>query len=159
MAPPLPPLTSIGTMKKFLALAACAALLTGCDFAGGAGVDPVAFSSLTITASPLPADEDGSAPDLYVEIQDAGGRAIYQAPSVLENASASAFPYTLEGGGEFVGSTRSYFVVIMDRDADGYDLVASSAAFSADDLRASTTPVFEVTNNRGNVRAEIAVSR
>ena len=146
-------------MKKLFAFAACAALLTGCDFIGGSGVDPVALSSLTITASPLPADEDGSAPDLYVEIQDASGRAIYQAPSVLENASASAFPYTLGEAGELIGTTRSYYVVVMDRDADGYDLIAASQAFSADDLRASTAPVFEVSNKRGNLHAEITVAR
>ena len=148
----------IGTMNKFLALAACAALLTGCDFAGGSDVDPVAFSSLTITSAPLPGDEDGSAPDLYVEIQDAGGRAVYRAPSVLDDAGADAFPYTLSQAGELTGTTRSYFVVVLDRDADGYDLIASSEAFSADDLRASTGS-FEVTNEQGTMRAEIAVSR
>jgi hypothetical protein len=145
-------------MKQILALAACAALLAGCDFIGGSDADPVAFSSLTITASPLPADNDGSAPDLYVEIQDAGGRAVYMAPSILEEADAGAFPYTIGAPGELNGSTRSYFVVVMDRDADGNDLIAASDGFSADDLRASASSTFAVSNAAGTLHAEIAIS-
>ena len=160
-------------MKVILALAACAALLAGCDFLDDAfneaddAIDdileppppPVLFSGLILTKSPLPGDEDGSAPDLYVEIQDAGGRPIYQAPSVLEDADASAFPYTLEGGGEFVGTTRTYSLVVLDRDLDGYDLIAATRPFSADDLRASPSDTFAVANGQGSLRAEILLTR
>jgi hypothetical protein len=146
-------------MKKFLTLAACAALLAGCDFLGGSDVDPIAFSSLTITSSPLPADRDGTAPDLYVEIQDAGGRAIYAAPEILQEADASVFPYTIDVPGELTGSTRSYFVVVMDRNDDGNRLIVASDGFSADDLRASSSDAFEVSNAAGTLQAELSIAR
>ena len=152
-------------MKKILALAACAALLAACDQAQDViddltepPPDPVAFASLTLTTSPLPPDEDGSAPDLYVEIQDAGGNAIFESQSVLEDAEPSDFPYVL-GGGELVGAARTYALVVLDRDADGYDRIASAGGFTADDLRESPSDTFAVTNAVGTLRAELALAR
>lgn len=146
-------------MKKLLTLAACAALLSGCDFVGS-GEAPAAFSNLTLISSPLPADDDGSGPDLYVEIQDAGGRAIVKADQTYENVTADDFPLVISAnGGELVGVRRSYFVVVMDRnDAGGYDPVATSASFTADDLRNSTESVFAVTNERGNIQAQLTLA-
>jgi hypothetical protein len=156
---PLLPLAPHGTMKKLLTLVACVALLSGCDFVGGSDAEPVAFSDLTLTSVPLRDDEDGSAPDLYVEIQDASGRAVYKSSSILEDVDDTAFPYTLDKAGALAGSQRAYFVVVMDRDADGFDLLAASGAFSADDLRAATEPAYVVTNEAGTFQAEIALSR
>jgi hypothetical protein len=143
-------------MQKLLAFAICAALLSGCDFVGGSG-DPVAFSSVTLTTAPLPADEDGTAPDLYVEVQDAGGRAVYKGQTIM-NADASAFPYVVATNGELTGSKHGYFIVVMDQNADGYEFIAATGPFTADQLRSSTEPVFEVSGSEGEVRAEIAVS-
>jgi hypothetical protein len=153
-----PTFTLYGTMNKLLALIACAAFLTGCDFIGS-DADPVAFSGLTVTSAPLRADEDGSGPDLYVEIQDAGGRAVYEAPSIVEDADETVFPYTVSEAGQLVGTSRAYFVVVMDRDPDGFDLLAASGPFSADDLRASTEATFAVPDASGSVEAEINLSR
>lgn len=166
------PVSPHGTMKKTVLLAACAALLAGCDFVEGAiedvddaieentdGLpDPVAFSSLTLVASPLPADEDGSAPDLYVEIQDAGGSAAYRAPGIAEDADEGVFPYVL-GGGALNGTTQGYYVVVLDRDADGYDFIVGSKPFTADDLRASASDTFAVANAAGTLRAELVLTR
>ncbi|HLT47335.1 MAG TPA: hypothetical protein VK002_08920 [Rubricoccaceae bacterium] len=146
-------------MKKILTLAACAALLTGCDFVGS-DVEPAAFSNLILTDSPLPRDEDGSRPDIYVEIQDVGGRAVVKADQVFEDAEATSFPLTVAGSGALVGTARSYYVVVMDRDEDGsYDLIGISKPFTAEALRTSTEPVFEVTNEQGNLRAELTLAR
>jgi hypothetical protein len=145
-------------MKKLVALAACAALLSGCDFVGGTDVDPVSFSSIVITDTPLPRDEDGSQPDLYVEVQGADGRAIFQGP-VVEDAVRANLPYTLATDGEFIGASRGYYVVVMDRDADGYDLIEASGHFTGDDLRTSSESVYEVTNDNGRLRAEITLAR
>ncbi len=145
-------------MKNFLALAAFAALLSGCDFVGGSGVDPVAFSGITITTRPLTNhDADGSAPDLYVEIQDAGGRGIFQAPSVFENADEPSLSYTITSGGELYGSTRSYYIVLMDRNSDGYRFIAATEAFTAEDLRTATGATFEVSGDDGTFNAQISL--
>lgn len=144
-------------MKKLLTLAACAALLTGCDFVGGDDGNPVAIASLTIEAAPLPSDSDGSAPDLYVEIQDVGGRAIYQAPSVAQNLDS--LPYVIDTDGELTGTTRSYFVVLMDQEADGsYRLISISESFTAEDLRASSESTYAVRSSDGALQASIALS-
>jgi hypothetical protein len=159
-------------MKTALTLTACVALLAGCDYLDGAldeaeeALDetfeptppPAVFSSLIITDAPLPRDEDGTGPDLYVEVQDASGAPVYRAPSVLIDAEATSLPYAL-GGGEVVGTTRSYFVVLMDRDDDGYDFIAATDGFSADDLRASPSDTFAVTDRRGRLHAELVLDR
>jgi hypothetical protein len=159
-------------MKKLLALAACAALLAGCDLLSGAADEvneeidditnrppPVAFSTLTLLDSPLPLDEDGSGPDLYVEIQDGAGGGVYSAPRVAEDADEGVFPFVLRDGGELAGTERSYFVVVMDRDADGYDYIASSRAFTAEHLRESPTDTFAVADAAGTLRAELVIER
>jgi hypothetical protein len=146
-------------MKQLIALAAAAALLSGCDFVGGVDVDPVAFSSITVTDSPLPVDEDGSPVDLYVELQDAGGRAIYQGPLVENADRQTVLPYVIATDGELLGSTRGYYVVVMDRDDDGYDLVMASTHFTAEDLRSSSEPVYQVASSNGRLVAEIAITR
>lgn len=143
-----------GTMKKFLAIAACAALLTGCDFVGGASGDAVAVASLTINAMP-------AANDLYVEVQDAGGRAVPGMRSTADDFSG-AFPYTVSGvSGEITGTTRSYFLVLMNEEADGTkSLIAASPAFSADDLRAvasDSASTFRVQS--GEVDAELTLAQ
>ncbi|MDX1419893.1 MAG: hypothetical protein R3181_08000 [Rubricoccaceae bacterium] len=144
-------------MKQFLTLAACAVFLVGCDFVGGAG-ETVAFSNLTLNATPLPADEDGSAPDLYVEVQDAGGRAVIKS-SIYEDASDATLPLVVSPSGELVGTTRTYYLVVMDRDADGYDLIQRSEPFSADDLRNAADPVFQIADRRGRIQAELTIAR
>jgi hypothetical protein len=146
-----------------------AAPLGGCDFFERAREEveeatelpppPVPFSTLILSATPLPPDKDGSGPDLYVEIQAANGRAAYSAPSVLEDATEAALPYVLSDGGELTGTTRAYAVVVLDRDTDGYDAVASSETFTADGLRASASDTFAVANLAGTLRAELVLTR
>ena len=60
--------------------------------------------------------------------------------------------------GEFTGTSRSYFVVLLDEDAEDYDLIGVTNAFSPDDLRASTQGTFEVTNADGTVYAQIEIA-
>ena len=144
------------TMKPFLTLATCAILLGGCDFVGATNASPVAIASLTILDAPLPIEEDGTAPDLYVEVQDASGRAIVQAPAIREDADASMLPYQIAGG-TLYGASR-FTVVVMDWDEDRYEVLATSRVFSLADMRANAGSSFEVRDEAGTLRAEIALT-
>lgn len=136
-------------MKKLSTLVACVALLSGCDFAGGSG-ESVAFSSVTLTESPL-------GTNLYVEVQDAGGRAVYQGEQIT-GVDESVLPYVVATDGEFLGSSRGYYVVVMDGSPGSYEIVGVAGPFTGDQLRASPGSTYEVTGSQGDVRAEIALS-
>jgi hypothetical protein len=146
-------------MKKLFALAACAALISGCDFAGGSTAEPAAVvSSLTINSMSLPTDSDNTAPDLYVEIQDAGGRALYKAPAIRENVTEADFPYTVDTELEVYGEARSHYVVLMDQTDDGYELIAISPAFTGDALRAvADSSSFQI--QTADMDVQLALSR
>ena len=113
----------------------CAIALAACDQFNPQPA-PVPFARITVTTAPLPVEEDGTAPDLYVEVQDAGGAAVYHG-DVVEEADASAFPYTVATDGALAGERRTYYVIVLDRDADGFDYVGRAGPFTGDDLRAA----------------------
>ncbi|NNF58637.1 MAG: hypothetical protein HKN04_10380 [Rhodothermaceae bacterium] len=135
-------------MKKFFAIAACAILLTGCDFVGGSPGETVGIAGVTINAMP-------AATDLYVEIQDAGGRAI--ASSDAESFDGS-LPYAVPGlSGDVAGTTRAHYLVLMERDSDGTNsLIAVSDPFSGDEIRAAEAGMFPIQSS--GIDAELAIA-
>ena len=136
------------TMKKFFAIAACAVLLTGCDFAGGSSAETIGIAGVTINAMP-------AATDLYVEIQDAGGRAV--ASSDAESFDGS-FPYAISDlRGDISGTTRAYYLVLMERESDGTNtLIAHSDEFSGDELRTAESGMFQIQSS--GLDAELAIA-
>lgn len=161
----MPLLAPGGRLPLLIALALAAPSLPGCDLFDQVrdefedATEPVRYSGVILLETPLPEDEDGSGPDLYVEIQNPAGGAAYRAPSVLEDATPASLPYVLDGGGELAGTTRAYALVVFDRDADGYDRVAFSESFTPDSLRASPTDTFTVVNRAGTLRAQLLLDR
>lgn len=128
-------------MMRLSVVALCAALLTGCDFAGGLG-DPVAsVANTTLIAAPLDAsggwDPDG-APDLLVEVQDISGRAIYRSQVFENTALIPEGGLDLNDGFDVFNDFRSYYIVLIDVDPDGYELIAVSEAFNAEALANAT---------------------
>lgn len=151
-------------MKRILTLAACAVLFAGCDFAGGSDGPMTSVANVTLTAAPLQRAGGGSwdtdgAPDLYVEVQDVSGRAYYSS-DVFENTEAlPAGGLDLGGAFDLPGTSRSYFLVVIDVDDDQNELMAISEAFSADDLAASTSETVEIASENGSIGAVLQVSR
>ncbi|MDX1418561.1 MAG: hypothetical protein R3181_01225 [Rubricoccaceae bacterium] len=125
-------------MRRLFACVLGALVLSACDFAGlvESSPEPVAFTRIVLTAAPLPDDEDGSPTDLYVEIQDAGGAAVYRG-AIEEDVSPSIFPYTVVTDGAIVGERQSHYVVVLDYDPSGYRYIGRTGPFTGDALRAA----------------------
>jgi hypothetical protein len=165
---PMPATPSPRARAAILAASILAAPLAGCDFFERARDEaeealelpppPVAFSNLIVVDTPLPPDEDGSGPDLYVEVQSASGAPSFRAPSIVEDADSTALPYVL-GGGELQGATRAYVVAVLDRDADGYDAIGYTEPFTPDDLRESPSDTFAAANAAGTLQAQFVLAR
>lgn len=124
-------------MRRLFACALCVLTLPACDIAGlvDSGPEPASFSRITLTETPLPDDEDGTATDLYVEVQNASGAAVYRG-MVEEDVDASVLPYTVVTDGAVVGERQSYYVVVLDYDPVGYRYIGTAGPFTGDELRA-----------------------
>jgi hypothetical protein len=130
-------------MKKIALFAVAAVAVSGCDFAGGAGV---LLPAASLEVSNLPAtngqaswDADG-APDVVVEIQNAAGRAVF-ASEVLEDFDVSQpLRVTVGGEVEVPFSTMQMTVAVYDVDTSVADsqLMTRSARFSVEDLAGAT---------------------
>lgn len=129
-------------MLRLSVVALCAMLLSACDFSGGDSTPLARVSNATVLEAPLQPDGDGmwdpdGAPDLFVEIQDISGRAVFQS-AVFEN-TAILPEGGLDTGAAFdiLSDFRTYYVVLIDVDPDGYELMAVSEPFDATLLTAS----------------------
>ena len=128
-------------MKKFTLLVAAGVLaLSGCDFAGStdSAVVPVAsieVSGLQSSNGETPWDADGTAPDVYVEIRNASGRAIYRS-EVRENAEESSLEFAVDSAVEIPFSAMAMYVNVYETDGDPVHAreMAASEAFTLDQL-------------------------
>ena len=128
-------------MKKSLTLLAAGAFaLTGCDFAGGteASIVPVA----SIEVSNLPAangqqawDADGTAPDVYVEIRNAAGRAIYRSEA-QQDVTAETVSFPVSAAIEVPFAAMAMYINVYETDGDPIfaQEMAASDAFTIDQL-------------------------
>lgn len=110
-------------MKKSLTLMAAGALaLTGCDFAGSTDSSPLPVSSIQVSSLPAmtggePWDSDGTAPDVYVEIRNAAGRAVFRS-DVQQDVEADVLTFAVDSGLEVAFSTMAMHVSVFETDGD-----------------------------------------
>lgn len=142
-------------MKKSILLAAAGVLaLSGCDFAGSTDSATVPVASIQV--SNLPAsngqeawDTDGTAPDIYVEIRNAAGRAIYRS-EVRENTEASDLTFDVDTVVEIPFSALAMYVNVYESDGDPIFArsMGTSEAFTLDQLVEGDVMLSD-TENRG----------
>lgn len=128
-------------MKKSTLLVAAGVLaLSGCDFAGS--TDPAIVPVASIEVSGLAAtdgqnawDADGTAPDVYVEIRNVAGRAIYRS-EVRENTEATDLEFDINSTIEIPFSALALYVNVYETDGDPVFAreMAASEAFTLDQL-------------------------
>lgn len=148
IAPPQPTILN-RIMKKYFAFAACAVLLAGCDFLGGADAPVATVANITITDVAL-----GGASDIRVEVQDVAGRAYSES-----NHTNVSLPLSLNMQFDVHNGARGLTIVVM-RDngtssAQRYSFLGSSDLFTGDGLAAAAGSSVQVT---GNVSATIDVA-
>ena len=138
-------------MRKLILFSAGALALAGCDFAGGS--DDVTASISRIQASGLPAasDPDGSAPDVFFEVQDITGRSFYRS-AVVENADISQEAVAAISGSVSVpSSTMPLQISVYDYDTSLTEstLMARSTTFTADEVAATPELTLDATASAG----------
>ena len=128
-------------MKKSITLVAAGVLaLSGCDFAGSTDSAIVPVSSIEVSGIPSSNgqaswDSDGTAPDVYVEIRNAAGRAIYRS-EVRENTEATSLEFSVDSAVEIPFSAMAMYVNVYETDGDPVLAreMAASQAFTLDQL-------------------------
>ena len=133
---PLPP-----DMKKSILLVAAGVLaLSGCDFAGSTDSATVPVASIEVSGLQAsngedPWDSDGTAPDVYVEIRNAAGRAIYRS-EIKENTEASDLEFSVSSAIEIPFSAMAMYINVYETDGDPVlaQEMAASQAFTLDQL-------------------------
>jgi len=128
-------------MKKSTLLVAAGVLaLSGCDFAGSTDASTVPVASIEVsglqTSNGQEAwDADGTAPDVYVEIRNAAGRAIYRS-EVRENTEATALEFSVDSAVEIPFSAMAMYINVYETDGDPVLAreMAASQAFTLDQL-------------------------
>ncbi|HYE94831.1 MAG TPA: hypothetical protein VD962_01370 [Rubricoccaceae bacterium] len=125
-------------MKKTLALALCGLalpLLTGCDVvdAGPSGGPSATIESITLLTIPVTA-LDGQT-DLFIAIQDASGRALYESEVRYDVTLATLTQPFMTGHVTLRGHEVERNVVVIARNDDGTNrLIAASEGFTAAEL-------------------------
>lgn len=131
-------------MHKLTLLAALGALtLSACDF-GSSGVDfttDAGIASVEVTdLRPIHRGENWDAdgnPDVFIEVRNASGRAFYRSEVIPDADVSQALRFDVSD--VFVASpTMPMFVAVFDMDEDlvHSQEMATSGAFTAEDLRA-----------------------
>ena len=149
-------------MKNLFALAACAALFTGCDFISGEdNGPPVTVSGIRLTNVPVDGfDTDGTTNDLVVEIQDALGRSYFRSEEVPNVTSDTL---EISESFELSNSGRGLWIVLLDEDGAGSrpQTVAATQAFSSEELSESDSSVVTLGSYDAsmNLQAEIQLDR
>lgn len=137
---------------KALALTALGALaLTGCDFSGSSDFVAIPVANVQIDNLPAmqpdgtPWDADG-APEVFFEIQNSAGRAIWRSEQLSEAQLAQ--PIAIPEAVEVASATTGVTVAVFDFDTNLFEsqLMARSTSFSASELSAAS----QLTLSTGN---------
>lgn len=128
-------------MKKSTLLVAAGVLaLSGCDFAGSTDSATVPVASIEVSG--LPASNgttawevDGTAPDVYVEIRNAAGRAVYRS-EVKENVATDDVSFAIDSEVTIPFSSMAMYVTVFESDGDPVfaEQMGNSEAFTLDQL-------------------------
>ena len=150
--------------KLTLFAAAGAFLLTGCDFSSSgadlttdAGIASVEISSLSQTFRGEAWDADG-APDVFIELRNAAGRAFYRSEVIADADISETIAFEVDEA--LVGSpTIPLFIAVFDMDDSlvHSQEMATSAAFTVEDMAAGALQL-EGTGRGANARFEIRAS-
>ena len=126
-------------MRALLLLPLGAALLlTGCDAAGdNASVAPI--QSIMVTDIPVPSDEDGSAPDIFFEVQDLSGRSVYRSAVQTDADVSDGASFSVTEAVAVPTSTMPLRISVYDFDGslNTSTLMAKSETFTASQIAAS----------------------
>ena len=125
-------------MRTLFLFSVGAVALAGCDFSGGSDAAVTApFASLQATGLPAenrraPWDADGTAPDVFFEIQDVSGRSLDRSQPDPTGAATATIP----AGTELPSSTMPLRIAVYDFDESlaASSLMARSAVFTADQV-------------------------
>ena len=131
--------------RIFAPLVLCALVFTGCDIIDE--VQPEPAIPVTISAVEIsdlrqrPWDpEDGTGPDIFVEIQDPGGGTYARSATVQDADLSQTYTLTFPEGFEVATLTSNMFVTVFDQDSDtrvDAQIVGSSQPFTAADVNAA----------------------
>ncbi|OZC03663.1 hypothetical protein [Rubricoccus marinus] len=130
--------------RIFAPLVLCALVFTGCDFIDEIQEEPavpVTISSITVQDLPERRwDNDGTGPDLFLEVQDPGGGDYLQSEVVQDVDLSQPLTFTFSDSFEVATSTSRISIVVFDDDGEGRftaELVGASESFTAEDVAAA----------------------
>lgn len=126
-------------MRTLFLFSAGALLLTGCDFIGGSDAASFSVASVRATDISFPTDEDGSAPDVFFEIQDGTGRSYYRSDVQNDADVTAGARAAIAAAIEIPSATMPLQIAIYDFDTalSDSDLVAQSERFTVDQISGS----------------------
>lgn len=142
------------SVRSFAAVLLAAATLTSCDLLSELEPEPAAevpVSEIRIADIPLSPnrtrewDDDGTGPDVFVEIQNTAGAAIAQSDIIPDADLTQPLTFTIPGTPEAASANARLFVVAFDADGDNLafaESLGSSQSFSAEELVASDGSLF-----------------
>lgn len=130
---------------RFAALALFTVSLAGCDvFEEIENPDPVALPIATLQFEGIPVapnrtrdwDDDGTGPDVFIEIQNTAAVAIYSTEITPDVDLSQPFSIDVPGTVEAPSATARLFVNVYDSDGDRLtaESLGSSISFSAQEL-------------------------
>ena len=127
-------------MHKLILTAAVGALaLTGCDFSESAGpATPVSISSIEVSNLQDRAWDEGSNPDVFVEIRNLAGRAYYRSAPIQNADVSGTLTFTIDETVEVGPPTAPLIVGVFDMDEDlvHSDVMGYTTSFTAAELAA-----------------------
>jgi hypothetical protein len=126
-------------MHKLFLFSAGALALAGCDFAGGSADATAPIASLQVSDLPAATETDGSAPDVFFEIQDVNGRSYYRSAVVNDADISAGASAAISGAVEIPSSTMPLQISVYDFDdsLNESTLMARSTRFTADEIAAA----------------------
>ena len=142
------------SIRSFAVAVLAAATLTSCDLISDLQPEPAAevpVTQIRIADIPLAPnrtrewDDDGTGPDVFVEIQNTAGAAIVRSDVIPDADLTQPLTFSIPETPEASSSQARLFVVAFD--ADGNDIafaesLGSSQSFSAEELVASDGSLF-----------------
>ena len=129
-----------------------AMLLTACDQVVPPDPEsvPLDVASVTIEGVPLAPnrtrdwDDDGTGPDLFVEIQTVSGSVLARTETTDDVDLTQPTTFAIPAGTSVMGTDREVFIVLFDRDGPDTqqsEQLGTSAAFTASEINTATAPL------------------